>query len=120
MNSGMLDTVPLTLTSGGAWGSTAMYLAASLAVMFCLHIVAQLKKNRFAESFGKLSGAAAPSAPFVLTYSPHALYASLRPPRSAMFSPCVSSPLTLRHVQSLATTDLMPNLDSENGPAFRS
>mmetsp|Transcript_4441 Transcript_4441/g.16446 ORF Transcript_4441/g.16446 Transcript_4441/m.16446 type:complete len:211 (-) Transcript_4441:1443-2075(-) len=117
----MLDTVPLTRTSLGACGSTVMYFAASFAVMFCLHTVAQEKKNLFADSSGKLEGAvlflSAPGAPRDIS---HARYANRSPPKSAMFSPCVSSPFTTRHAHSLVTTDESPNLVNENGPFFRS
>mmetsp|Transcript_5100 Transcript_5100/g.20514 ORF Transcript_5100/g.20514 Transcript_5100/m.20514 type:complete len:233 (+) Transcript_5100:113-811(+) len=113
-NSGMLDTVPFTRTSHGACGSTAMYFAASFAVMFWRHTVAHEKKKRFSGSGGKFSGApfGSPSARDMR----HARYARRSPPRSAMFSPCVSSPFTTRHWHAFEATALIPGLVSENGP----
>ena len=120
----MLLTVPFTRTSGGACGSTAMYFAASFAVMFCRHTVAHEKKKRRSDSGGKFSGAEsssvvptrAGSAPPSARIISHARYASLNPPKSAMFSPWVSSPSTARQAHSLVATRFV----MENGPLFRS
>src|SRR5690606_30691230 len=86
---GRFDGAPMARNCAGACGSVARRTLAFSAVYLVRHTVAQLKKKRWSRVKPSTFGSSLPAEAFC-----RASYAVARPPRSAMFSPRVSEPLT--------------------------
>src|SRR3970282_2652269 len=88
-NAGRLDGAPIARKFAGACESVARRTPSSCSVKLRRHTVAQLAKKRWSRLMPPVIGSAVPAVAVFIASN-----ATARPPRSAMFSPSVSLPLT--------------------------